>query len=102
MKYKIGDRFEGEITSIDPTGMGVIYVLNNELQMSEKHLDILDMIPLSEEKPQQKKVEEHTPEVLKDRILELSRMLTSAIETYLQATGQIESAISAIDGALED
>lgn len=103
-KYEVGDRFEVEVTTVDDSGLGTIYWLNEKIMVNELQLNELEKleVPLSEPvAPNEPVKRTYTPEDLLERISRANVILGELIKTYVEAAQTINH-IPAIDSTLED
>lgn len=87
-KYQVGDTFLCEITEVDESGMGTLYVLSESLNANETVLNNFERVSGVQKKVSKPKKKEYTPEDLKNQIFALSKMLADTVETYQRITQQ--------------
>lgn len=103
-KYEVGDRFEVEVTTVDDSGLGTIYWLNEKIMVNELQLNELEKIEVSLSEPvapSEPVKRTYTPEDLLERISRANIILGELIKTYVE-TMQTVNHIPAIDNRLED
>ncbi|MBO7733433.1 MAG: hypothetical protein J6S67_12790, partial [Methanobrevibacter sp.] len=82
MEYKVGDRFEVEITDISTSGMGTVIYLNDVVAVSDKQIQAFEKITPVESTEQSTltKKSTYTLEDMQERVYRLSSALSKAIE----------------------
>ena len=99
MGYKVGDRFEVEITDINTSGMGTVIYFNDVVAVSDKQIQAFDKIAPVESTEQSvlTKKNTYTLEDMQERVYRLSSALSKAIERLHEMRAETTSACQQID-----
>ena len=99
MEYKVGDRFEVEITDISTSGMGTVIYLNDVVAVSDKQIQAFEKITPVESTEQSvlTKKNTYTLEDMQERVYRLSSALSKAIERLHEMRAETTSACQQID-----
>ena len=103
MEYKVGDRFEVEITDISTSGMGTVIYLNDVVAVSDKQIQAFEKITPVESTEQSTltKKSTYTLEDMQERVYRLSSALSKAIERLHEMRAETCAVCQQIDGLVD-